>query len=184
MKRDSLEAVMKQPEEGIAISIGVPGEEVWGFMKSTVAIRFRQKDNWYCVAYSLASALHFIGGCDHIYNEIVKLASVIDGKDYKFQAEMIKNTYNHAFKSDPVYGLGEAVVVTKERKLKKIHNLLLDPTDKLYTIFSKDHCVTLYQNYIFDAFQTHAVFCSQYALNFIFDKDFQLNLAIKYENCS
>ena len=84
MKRDSLEAAMKQPEEGIAISIGAPGEEVWGFMKSTVAIRFRQKDNWYYVAYSLASPLHFIGGCDHIYNEIVKLASVIDAKDYKF----------------------------------------------------------------------------------------------------
>ena len=98
---------------------------------------------------------------------------------------MIKTTYNHAFKSDPVYGLGEAVVVTKERKLKVIHDdLLLDPTDKLYTIFSKDHCVTLYQNYIFDAFQTHTVFHSQYALNFIFDKDLQLNFAIKYEHFS
>ena len=153
-------------------------------MKSTVAIRFRQKDNWYCVAYSLASALHFIGGCDHIYNEIVKLASVIDAKDYIFQAEMIENTYNHAFRSDPEYGLGQAFVVTKERKLKKIHDLLLDPTDKLYTIFSKDHCVTLYQNFIFNAFQTHAVFCSPNAFTFIFEKDFKMNLAIKYEHYS
>ena len=114
MKRDTLEAAMKQPEEGIAISIGAPGEEVQGFMKSTVAIRFRQKDNWYCVAYSLASALHFIRGCDHIINDIFNLASIIDRKDYKFQAKIIKNTYNHAFKSDQVYGLGEAVVVTKK----------------------------------------------------------------------
>ena len=65
------------------------------------------------------------------------MAPVIDGKDYKFQAEMIKNTYNYAFQSDPVYGLGQAVVVTKERKLKVIHDLLLNPTDKLYTIFQR-----------------------------------------------
>ena len=97
---------------------------------------------------------------------------------------MIKNTYNYAFQSDPVYGLGQAVVVTKERKLKKTHDLLLDLTDKLYTIFSKDHCVTLYQNFIFDAFQSHAVFCSENAFTFIFGKDFKMNLAIKYEHCS
>ena len=69
-------------------------------MKSTIAIRYQQQKKWYCIAYSLASALYFIGGCDHIINDIVNLASVIDGKDYKFQVEIIKNTYNHAFKSD------------------------------------------------------------------------------------
>ena len=168
MKKDSLEAAMKQPGTGNAISIGAPGEEVWRFMKSTVAIRFRQKDNWYCVAYSLASALHFIGGCDHIYNEIVKLASAIDGKEYKFQAEMIKNTYNYAFQSDPVYGLGQAVLVTKERKLKKIHDILLDPTNKLYTFFSKDHSISLYNHFIFDSFQIYAVYYTQSYLDYFF----------------
>ena len=91
---------------------------------------------------------------------------------------------DNAFQSDPVYGLGQAVVVTKERKLKKIHDILLDPTDKLYTIFSKDHCVSLYQNFIFDAFQSHAVFRSENAFTFIFGKDLKMNLAIKYEHCS
>ena len=91
---------MAEAEKYIAISISAPGDEIWGFMKSTFAIRYQQKNNWYCVAYSLALALHFIGGCDHIINQIVILASIIDRKDYKFQAEIIKTTYNHEFKPD------------------------------------------------------------------------------------
>ena len=76
-------------------------------------------------------------------------------------------------------------MLLKKRKFKKIHDdHLLKPTDKLYTIFSKDHCVTLYQNFIFDAFQTHAVFCSENTFTYIFGKDFKMNLAIKYEHCS
>ena len=100
IKIHSLDAAMAEAGKLIAISVGAPGDEVWGFMKSTFAIRYQQEDNWYCVAYSLASALHFIGGCDHIIKIIVNLASVIDGQDYKFQANMIKTTYNHVFKPD------------------------------------------------------------------------------------
>ena len=57
---------------------------------------------------------------------------------------MNKNTYNYVFRKDKVYGLGEAIIITKQKKLAQLYDLLLKPTNKMYTIFSKDHSVTLY----------------------------------------
>ena len=67
------------------------------------------------ITNSLDSALDYIGNCEHIIIDILKLAPSIDGKDFKYQAKMIKNTYNYAFRNERVYGLGEAVIVTKKK---------------------------------------------------------------------
>ena len=95
---------------------------------------------------------------------------------------MIRNTYNYVFLKDKVYGLGEAIIISKQKILAQLHELLVKPTNKVYTIFSKDHSVTLFQHYIFDSFQTHAVWRTKAYLDYIFDKNFKLTLAIKYEH--
>ena len=38
-----MDAAMAEVGKPIAISAGAPGDEVWGFMKSTFAIRYQQK---------------------------------------------------------------------------------------------------------------------------------------------
>ena len=47
------------------------------------------------------------------------------------------------------------------KKLAVIHDILVQPTIKLYTIFSKNDSVTLYQNHIFNSFQMHIVYFNQ-----------------------
>ena len=97
---------MGNPGQPISISISAPGKEVWDYMKIDIVIRYLQKNKWYCVTYGLASALDYTGNCYHVIKELLQLAPCINGKKFKHQAEMIKNTYNYVFKSDRVYGLG------------------------------------------------------------------------------
>ena len=100
IKQDTLYAAMADPSKLIDIIIGAPAEEVWDYMKINITISYPQKNKWYCVTYSLVSALDYVGNYDHIISMILKLAPSIDGKDFKYQEDMIKSTYNYAFKHD------------------------------------------------------------------------------------
>lgn len=121
-------------------------------MKTEVQMMYLQNDDWYCVTNSLASALDYIGNYENIIIDLLKLAPLIDGKDFKYQAKIIKNNYNYAFRNKQVYGLGEVVIITKKKKLSVIHKDFFKLTDKLYIIFSKDYLVSLYNHYIFYSF--------------------------------
>ena len=89
--------VMANLHDPVPISIDAQGEEVQWYMKTQIVIKYQQKKQWYCVTHGLASALHIVGNCDHIIKELLKLVPSIEGKYFKFQEKIIKNTYNYVF---------------------------------------------------------------------------------------
>ena len=72
----------------------------------------------------------------------------------------------------------------KKRRLDKIQDNLKDPIDKMITVFSSNHSVTCFNNYIFDSTQTHAIYCTEENLRFIFGKKFSISCAIEYSHNS
>ena len=53
-------------------------------MKTDIVMMYLQKHKWYCITYSLASALYYVQNCDHIIGNILPLAPYIDRKNLKY----------------------------------------------------------------------------------------------------
>ena len=55
-----------------------------------------------------------------------------------------------------------------------------DLIDKMITVIFGNYSVTCFNHYIFDSMQSHAVYCTEENLRFIFSKKFTISCAIEY----
>ena len=100
------------------IVVSAPGDDVWHSQKCfAVHIEFQQHRSFNCLTYSLASALFKLGD-SHICHALMNEADVLNKLTWKDQCYKIKRIYNEAFRLNPIYGLGEASVIIKNRDLK------------------------------------------------------------------
>ena len=182
ISRAALVQSMNKINRASGIVVTAPGDDVWDSMKCYhVHIEFQQERTLNCLTYSLASALFKLGD-RHICHALVDIAEYLNKLNWKDQVFKIKEVYNKVFCENPIYGLGQASVITKNKKLKPILDNLHKPAGKLLTILVGDHSVSLYGLFIFNSQNTHAVYRSKENLNYIFGADFKLTPAITFQH--
>lgn len=170
------------------ISGGAPGEEVWKSMKSFVEIKYYERDRWFCVINGVCSALFFVGELHSssnvrlLYHNIIQLKGALEHMKINDQLKMIADVYNEIKNDNPIYGLGEAKVITRKRRLKEIRETIATASNCLITIVAGNHSVTCFNLYIFDSTQTHAVNRSEANLKFLLGNPFQITAAIEYKH--
>ena len=183
IRKSILNKAYQKPNKAIQIICRAPGDDVWNSMKcSYLPMEFHQvRDDYNCLSFSLASAL-FLLRDRHVCFALVDISTKLNEFGWKQQCHEVKEVYNNVFCEHKVYGLGEASVIIKKKKLEQIKKNLHKPEGKLLTIIVGDHSVTFYGLFIFNSQYTNAIFCSKENLKYMFTSDYQLTAAIKFEH--
>ena len=93
----------------------------------------------------------------------------------------VKEVYNNVFCENKVYGLEEASVIIKKKKLELIKKDLHKPVREIFTIIVGDYSV-MFCLFMFNLKNTHAIYHSKENLKYLFTSDYKLTAVIKFEH--
>ena len=86
-----------------------------------------------------------------LYQILIQLGPPLEKIRYNIQCETIAKMFNELQKEYKVYGLGEAKVIKKRRKLDKIGKTLSKSLNYMISIVAGNHAITSFNCYIFDS---------------------------------